>query len=397
MTPTVQPILYSIVLCLVQFVAALPWLFALDPLAFKGHLRTPLSWLKALGGVVAAGVVLGLVLSQIIQDRERLAFWGLPFGALLYAQLSIDLFVLAFTVLLLVWPKGGAVALAAFRESVRQPLFWLLAGIGLFLILLSPFIPYFTFGEDYKMVKELGYQLIMLLAALFAVLAASMSISDEIEGRTAITLMSKPVSRRQFLLGKYFGTLLAALLLSTLLGWVFDFVLWFKPIWDREPLPTSSWLEAFRQSLAGLGDITVNFLSGAAETFDIAVGALPGLVLGSCQVMVLLAIAVALATRLPFVVNLVTCLVVFALGHLTEVLVQVSEQRFALVNFIAQFFEVLLPGLQYFDLGSLLARDVPPPTPAFVTYIGSVAFYAVLYSAIALLFGLILFEDRDLA
>ena len=70
------------------------------------------------------------------------------------------------------------------------------------------------------MVKELGYDMTMLAAVLFGVLAASMSISEEIEGRTAITLMSKPVSRRQFLLGKFVGILLAALVMTVLLGLV---------------------------------------------------------------------------------------------------------------------------------------------------------------------------------
>ena len=124
---------------------------------------------------------------------------------------------------------------------------------------------------------------------------------------------------------------------------------------------------------------------------------LPALAFAGCQTMVLLAIAVALATRLPFIVTFVTCVVIFFLGHLTHVLVTVSAGRFALVNFMAKFFDNVLPGLDYFDLGALLARDIPPDQNTFFAYVGSVTGYAVLYSVIALLFGLILFEDRDLA
>jgi hypothetical protein len=141
----------------------------------------------------------------------------------------------------------------------------------------------------------------------------------------------------------------------------------------------------------------LNFSLGSLFWFDIAWDNMPGLVLGFCQVMVLLGIATALATRLPMVVNLVICLLVFFLGHLTQVLVQVSEKRYALVNFVAKVFDNLLPGLEYFDLGPLLARDVPPPALDFHLYIGYVLGYAILYTTIALLFGLILFEDRDLA
>src|SRR6202011_1612785 len=92
--------------------------------------------------------------------------------------------------------------------------------------------------EDFIMMQELGYDTVMLLPLLLGVIAASMSISEEIEGRTAITLMSKPVSRRQFLLGKFFGILLATMVLTVLLGWFFNWVLLYKRWLDRmDPLP----------------------------------------------------------------------------------------------------------------------------------------------------------------
>src|SRR5262249_15376187 len=169
-------------------------------------------------------------------DPAGLVFCGRIYASLLHLQLAADFFVLVFAAGLFAWPKGSAVALAAFREGVRQPLFWLLFGIGFALMALSPVLPYFTFGEDFKMVKELGYDFTMLFSLVFGVVAASSSISEEIEGRTAITLISKPVSRRQFLLGKFFGILLAALVMTLLLGWSLVWVLRFKQWWDP-PLP----------------------------------------------------------------------------------------------------------------------------------------------------------------
>src|SRR5207244_1715939 len=123
--------------------------------------------------------------------------------------------------------------------------FWLLLGAAFLLMVISPFIPYFTFGEDLVMVKELGYDTVMLAAVLFGALAASMSISEEIEGRTAVTLMSKPVSRRQFLLGKFVGIVLAAGVLFALLGVWFQGITLFKHWWDRlDPEPTPVWVVA---------------------------------------------------------------------------------------------------------------------------------------------------------
>jgi ABC-type transport system involved in multi-copper enzyme maturation permease subunit len=380
-------------LCLIQLVAAIPWLMVADPTTVRPALRRPATWLVSLVGVLGAGALLALFLA-LNQDVLRLHFWGRVFGSILLVQLLVDCFVFGFGILLFVWPHGGAVALAAFREGIRQPLFWLVGGIAMGLMLISPFLPYFTFGEDFKMVRELGHDMIMLAGVIFSVLAASISISDEIEGRTAITVMSKPVSRRQFLIGKFLGILLAAAVMTLILGCVFAAVMRVTLWYNGDPVPDWTGFSGF----PALGEAANQFTLGVFSWFFWSLGVVPGLVFGFCQVMVLLAIAVALATRLPFVVNLVTCLVVFFVGHLTHVLVQESSTgRFPLVAFVARIFEYVFPGLEYFDLGPLIARDLAPDFWQLTYYLGSVTLYAILYSIIALLVGLILFEDRDLA
>jgi ABC-type transport system involved in multi-copper enzyme maturation permease subunit len=250
----------------------------------------------------------------------------------------------------------------------------------------------------------------MLATVVFTVLAASISVSDEIEGRTAVTLMSKPVTRRQFLLGKYLGILLAGTAMTLFLGWFFNWALYIKPYFDRledavDPLvsQSQSLVVTPLQNLPSATEAKM-FVRGAsawaAETYANTLG----LALGFGQVMVLLAVAASLATRLPMVVNLVICLVIFLLGHLAPVLVQVSEQlsrtqggALGLVSFLAQLFDKLLPALEFFSTSQVVIRETTLELGPFAGYVGSVLVYAGLYSAIALLFGLILFEDRDLA
>src|SRR5262249_7125597 len=144
-------------------------------------------------------------------DPGKLKFDGWVYGSVLQAQLIFDVILAAVGFVLVAWPKGGTVAMAAFREGYRQPLFWLIAAVVMIALFISMVIPYFTFGEDFRMMKQLSFDMIKLSTMGFAVIAAAVSVSEEIEGRTAVTLMSKPVTRRQFLLGKYFGILLAAL------------------------------------------------------------------------------------------------------------------------------------------------------------------------------------------
>jgi len=115
-------------------------------------------------------------------------------------------------------------------------------------------------------------------------------------------------------------------------------------------------------------------------------------------------VAASLATRLPMVVNLVLCLLLFFLGHLSDPLVEVTEKlrqtggiASNLANFLAQLVDKIVPSLSFFSNAPAIIRESMLEIGPFALYVGSVLGYAAMYTAIALLFGLILFEDRDLA
>jgi hypothetical protein len=392
------------VLVLVQALAALPWLLVLVRRPYR-------SWLQATGIVLGALVLLRLaqmVMPMAWATEGVVEYLGRVYGSVLHLQLLADLFVGVFFVLLKVWPKGGAVALSAFREGIRQPMFWLIVIGAVGFMVLIPFVPYFTFGEDYLMGKELGQDVIMLGAVIFGAVLASTSISEEIEGRTAVTLMSKPVSRRQFLLGKYVGILLASLVITVLLGWFFDWMLLFKRWYDSvDPVQFPPQLATFFQSVAPGSAERQAFLRGGSWWTIDAAEAAPGLALGFGQIMVLLAIAVCLATRLPVAANVTTCGVVYILSHLSPILVASANARGGsaaqsdpttvtqMLRFVAGLFDRLLPALQLFKPTQI--TDAPVPFGDMVVYSGQVMLYALLYTGIVLLFGLVLFEDRDLA
>ncbi|MSR30004.1 MAG: hypothetical protein EXR99_00725 [Gemmataceae bacterium] len=385
--------------------AALPWVTALFSSPKEPGVKGP-SWIPWLAGIAAGGALFPVVFHIFVQEAASIEITGRVYAALLQVQILLDGFLAFFLIVLKIWPKGGAVAQAAFREGIRQPMFWLLSSLASFALIVSPFVPYFTFGEDLIMVKELGYDTIMLAAVVFGTLAASMFVSEEIEGRTAVTLMSKPVSRRQFLLGKFLGIVVAAFLLASLLFCLFEGVLLYKHWLDRlDPVPQPEWLTSL---LAG-GSLPLevkDLFRGIGFWCQHTIESLPGLVFSFCQVMVLVAISVSLATRMPMVVNLSSVLVIYFLAHLTPVLVAIGEKGMAdnpdspvskLLSFTAQVFDTILPGLEFFRVGPALVADAQLPLVPYLIYILSVAFYGMIYTSVALLFGLVLFEDRDLA
>ncbi len=126
---------------------------------------------------------------------------------------------------------------------MAQPLYLLLLAIGLFGVLLFGIYPFNTLGDDIRLLKDSGVTLIMVLGMLQAVWSAGTSVSDEIDGRTALTVLSKPVSRRSFILGKYAGIMLAVLVLFVIIAAVLLVVISYKPIYDARETTrgTTTW------------------------------------------------------------------------------------------------------------------------------------------------------------
>ncbi len=272
--------------------------------------------------------------------------------------------------------KTLTIALATAKEAIRQPAFFVLAFLAGASLIYTIFVPYFTFGEDIKMYKDTGLTTISFAALLLALLTASSSVAEEIEGKTAVTLLSKPVNRRQFIIGKFVGIELGVLALFVLLGVLFAAGVFYKTSYDAREM--SKTLEGISERLAQVSQI------------------LPGLALGFFEVTVLTAVSVAISTRLPMLVNLVVMIAVFFLGHLTPILVDVSEQANVneLVRFMARLFQWVLPSLEFFNAGPSIATGALIP---WFGYVLPALGYCVLYSGAALFFAFLLFENRDVA
>lgn len=396
-------LLQFLILCptllLLQVVAALPWVSLINSDNNEGWLKSPKTWGRILIGVLVIGVPAAFLFNNA-SDPSVLSAWGRIYASVLQLQLTADVIIFIFLLLLTVWPSGGAVALAAFREGVRQPMFWLLLSFGFLLLFISPFLPYFTFGEDLKMLKDLSYLTIMFVGSLFGVLNASISISEEIEGRTAVTVMSKPISRRSFLLGKFVGILLVCLLTTLLLGWFLVWVILGKEFYDpgssEQTAPEPSWVLNLVQQYFGYG-VSADFMRGGFLWVNDFGNTAPFLLMTFCQIMILLSVAVALATRVPMVVNVMLCLAIYYISNLTPVLAAISQNQFPLIKFVAQLFNYILPALDLFAVGPAVIRYAPLPPGEFAFYLRDLSFLAIGYTAIFLLVGLILFEDRDVA
>lgn len=288
--------------------------------------------------------------------------------------LALAAVVAFYFVLKLLLPKVAAIALTTGKAALAHPLFWVeLLGAAFVMILFFPFTPYYTFGEDILMLKSSGLTLILVMGVILALWTASSSIAEEIEGRTSVTLLSKPIRRWQFIVGKFLGILGPVAILFILLGAVFLATVSYKASYDAyetsSPQPTVAQCQE--------------------EILQIA----PGLLLGFMEATVLTAISVAISTRLPMLANLMICSAVYVLGHLVPAIVNSRMGQYQLVEFMGALLATILPLLEDFNIEAGIAAGVKVP-PAYMAWAG---LYCVLYSTAALLLALILFEDRDLA
>jgi ABC-type transport system involved in multi-copper enzyme maturation permease subunit len=273
-------------------------------------------------------------------------------------------------------PRMIAISRATAKEAIAQPLFFIILALGVFLLMLFSILPYNTFGEDLKFYKDCGLRIIMVLSVGFALWTASLSIAEEIDGRTALTVLSKPIGRWQFILGKYFGILWPVMVMFVVLGAVFLSCVSYKVAYDaRETAAQDPTAEA---CLEQMHQIT------------------PGLALVFMEAAVLASIAVAISTRLSMLPNLVICGSIYLLGHLVPLLSNSAVGKIPQVGFVASLLSAVLPVLENFDISAVAFLEPNQPTIP-LSYLGLSAVYCLLYCGLAMLLALLLFEDRDLA
>jgi ABC-type transport system involved in multi-copper enzyme maturation permease subunit len=302
--------------------------------------------------------------TQVVYPEVRAVLWT--------AAGVIGVFLLYFLQFTLA-PRLSAIALATFKSEVAQPLFTLLVVIGACALVIFIFIPYNTFGEDIKMLKDSGLTMIRVLGILLAVWGASTTISEELENYTALTVLSKPIGRRSFVIGKFTGIAWTTALMFIILGSVLVLVTALKVIYDarENSMELPAWQACYLQ----------------------ASSVVPGLALGFMETLILAALSVAISTRLPMFANFVICFTVYVLGHLTPLIVQVTDERFEIVKFVGQLIATVVPNLEAFDLQTAMAGGLAVPN----SYLLWALLYCLLFSVIAMLLALVLFEDRDLA
>ena len=97
------------------------------------------------------------------------------------------------------------VAQNTFRETVRDKILYNLVFFALLLIGASVLLGTLTIGEQARIVNDVGLAAINVVGVIIAIFVGIGLVTKEIERRTVYTILARPITRTQFVLGKYFG------------------------------------------------------------------------------------------------------------------------------------------------------------------------------------------------
>lgn len=283
------------------------------------------------------------------------------------------------------------IALNTLTEAVRQKVYLILILFALVVIASASFFSQFGFGEgggqealeQLKFIKDFCLGAISVFGVLIAIIGTAQLIPNELENRTIYTVLSKPVRRFEFLLGKYGGSALLILVSLVMMSLMFGAALKFKG---------DNYLRVARQGVAqsvnaGGGEEVVRQVQRIhAAVYD------PDLVKALWLVFMKLALLAAITLLVStfstsMVFNVAVTIMIFFSGHL----VGAAKERWG-ESGAAQFLFALIPDLSVFNVADdiILGHAIP------WWYVGKVSVYGFVYLVAVVTAAHFIFADREI-
>ena len=305
------------------------------------------------------------------------------------------------------------IARNTFRENLRQPIYLLILTLGLALIGTAPAFTLFVFRHQEKLVTDTAMATMLSFGWVLAVLIASHSITREIRGGTATLVLSKPVNRLVFVLGKITGIISGLTLFCLIIGTAslisvgiatdqFQFnmhafslffliiVISFAAGGVVNYVKRSSFSMATVLCLTVLfpiGMVVISRILPAGEGGVYRWEMIPALLLIMFAVWMLGILATTFSTRLDWVPNLLICGVIFICGLMSDYFLG----RLADKSLAADALYAIIPNWQLFWMADALAAGKSVP----VVYVLWAAAYVLLFGGLFTILAYGLFAHRE--
>ncbi|MGB8226721.1 MAG: ABC transporter permease subunit [Sedimentisphaerales bacterium] len=317
--------------------------------------------------------------------------------------------------------KLYSIAKNTFIETIRQPVYAVIVAAAVFLFFLSPSLSMYTMEDDNKLLRELGLSTLFIAGLFIATFSASAAITEEIETKTILTTLSKPIPRYIFILGKFTGTIAAVILahyiftiamlvtirhgvMSTVsdthdmtviisaaitIGLSFAITAFLNYFYDWKFTSTAIILTAIFATMAIVflcfidPDWKFNPAGNKFNSVDIY-----GSILLLIALFILTAAALMFSARFNVLVTLSLCIGLFLLGLVSDYVFG----RFAESHLWAKIGKIIIPSLQVFWISDAIYEQNSKVT---IDYIASCGIYGLLYTTAFVLIAIALFQRRQ--
>jgi len=254
-----------------------------------------------------------------------------------------------------------------FREFLRIPSGYLIfAGFG-FLIWFTPDFAHFAFGDENRLVVETTMSSILVGSLVASIFFTSTSIQDELENRTLLTLLAKPLSRRDFILGKFTGGLLIAVFGTLLLTLVF-----LAMVWIRDP-----------RSLY------------ARESVPLTREVFLGIFLLLQQTTLVLGLSILLASYVKSALNVCFSMAFLFLCNLNGYMGSYLEGFPAFLKTFVLVLFYFIPDFSIYNISELISEG--KSVPGFPFYVVQSSIYTILFVLFELLISILIFERKEIS
>ena len=292
-------------------------------------------------------------------------------------------FLVMGAIIWLTTPTAWTIASTTFQEAIRRRWLTALLGFAVVMIAISTFFTWMQPGEEQKFLRDFGVGFTVIMTLIVAIFLGVALVPPEIERRTIFTILSKPVTRVEFLLGKYLGLCLVLLLNIALMSLMF--LACYALFLIRQEGSIGAALMADNQGVSKQGML-----------FDLwnmskALGLQYGLV------TVMGAVAILLSQVLANITAIISSFVVYFAGQSAPYWEHLARDTGAgpsfgaLVSGLVSTLYFFLPRLDRFEVRERLVNDLP----IHFNYILKAESSGAIYVAAMLALAYFVFGDRE--
>ena len=277
----------------------------------------------------------------------------------------------------------AAIARNTFTDLIRQKIFYIVLVFALGAIGSSIFLGRLTFQEEFQMLKDVCLGAMSVFTSLLAILATANFLPKDLEERTIYNILSKPIPRFAYLLGKLVGIIGLLFLFTLLMSGVFCLVLWLREhavLSETRTLLADAPIEELAPALKAIADATFNS------------SLLPGILIIFVKSAVLASLTLLIssfATSSLFTIMIAAA--IYFIGHLQSTArdywLQGTESNWW-TRIPLGLTALLFPDLQSFNLADDVIAGAPIPLNIFLgTFAMGWAYVAVYFAVAAFIFS----------